>query len=150
MAARTLVRAGKKVVVLEARDRVGGRVKAGKIAGRSVDVGGMWVGPTQTRSLDTIKEYGLHLVPQFEDGKDIAEMGGKRSTGNREDMGLDAKSQVECDEIIREWNRLAAQVPIDAPWTKRWLLDGLDVSVGHRRCSRDPSQKNDAGGTPAS
>ena len=34
--------------------------------------------------------------------------------------------------------------------TERWLLDGLDVSVGHRRCSRDPSQKNDAGGTPAS
>jgi hypothetical protein len=33
---------------------------------------------------------------------------------------------------------------------ERWLLDGLDVSVGHRRCSRDPSQKNDAGGTPAS
>jgi hypothetical protein len=34
--------------------------------------------------------------------------------------------------------------------TECWLLDGLDVSVGHRRCSRDPSQKNDAGGTPAS
>jgi hypothetical protein len=33
---------------------------------------------------------------------------------------------------------------------QRWLLDGLDVSVGHRRCSRDPSSKNDAGGTPAS
>jgi len=33
---------------------------------------------------------------------------------------------------------------------QRWLLDGLGVSVGHRRCSRDPSQKNDAGGTPAS
>jgi len=26
----------------------------------------------------------------------------------------------------------------------------LDVSVGHRRCSRDPSQKNDAGRTPGS
>src|SRR6266705_1772230 len=31
---------------------------------------------------------------------------------------------------------------------ERWLLDGLDVSVGHRRCSCDPSQKNDAGRTP--
>ena len=28
---------------------------------------------------------------------------------------------------------------------ERWLLDGVDISVGHRRCSRDPSQKNDAG-----
>jgi hypothetical protein len=33
---------------------------------------------------------------------------------------------------------------------QRWLLDGLDVSVGHRRCSRDPSSQNDAGRTPAS
>src|SRR5258708_20904000 len=33
---------------------------------------------------------------------------------------------------------------------QRWLLDGLDVSVGHRRCSRDPSSKNDARRTPAS
>src|SRR5215472_10445699 len=34
--------------------------------------------------------------------------------------------------------------------TQRWLLDGVDISVGHRRCSRDPSQKKDAGRTPAS
>ena len=33
---------------------------------------------------------------------------------------------------------------------QRWLLDGLYVSVGHRRCSCDPSQKTDAGRTPAS
>src|SRR6516165_6088194 len=33
--------------------------------------------------------------------------------------------------------------------TERWLLDGVDVSVGHRRCSRDPSQKNDPGGRSA-
>ena len=34
--------------------------------------------------------------------------------------------------------------------TERWLLDGLDVSVGHRRCPCDPSTQNDAGGTPGS
>jgi hypothetical protein len=34
--------------------------------------------------------------------------------------------------------------------TERWLLEGLDVSVGHRRCSCDPSSQNDAGRTPAS
>jgi hypothetical protein len=33
---------------------------------------------------------------------------------------------------------------------ERWLLDGLDVSVGHRRCSHDPLTQNDAGRTPAS
>src|SRR5215472_1713659 len=34
--------------------------------------------------------------------------------------------------------------------TERWLLDGLDVSVGHRRCSCDPSSQKDAGRTPGS
>ena len=88
MAARTLIRSGKKVVVLEARDRVGGRVKAGKIAGRTVDVGGMWVGPTQTKLLALIKEYGFHLIPQFTAGKQISMVDGKRFMSEGEDSGF--------------------------------------------------------------
>jgi hypothetical protein len=26
----------------------------------------------------------------------------------------------------------------------------VEINLGHRRCPRDPSKKNDAGGTPAS
>src|ERR1700692_1885126 len=100
-AARTLTRQGKKVVVLEARDRVGGRVKAANIAGHLVDVGGMWVGPTQTRLLDLIKEYGLHLVPQFETGNNIADLGGKRLTASGEALGLDPETQAGYDGVIR-------------------------------------------------
>jgi hypothetical protein len=66
--ARAVTKAGKRVVVLEARNRVGGRVKAGTIAGRKVDVGGMWAAATQTRVLELIKEFGCELVPQFEAG----------------------------------------------------------------------------------
>ena len=83
IAAKNLVRSGKRVVVLEARDRVGGRVKGGRIAGRTVDVGAMWVGPSQTRALALIKEYGLHTTAQFETGKDKAELNGNRTTGDR-------------------------------------------------------------------
>jgi monoamine oxidase len=116
-AARTLTRQGKKVVVLEARDRVGGRVKAANIAGHLVDVGGMWVGPTQTRLLDLIKEYGLHLVPQFETGTNITEVDGKRLRGNGEVVGLDAETQVEYDRVVGDLTKLSDQVPLDAPWT---------------------------------
>src|SRR5690348_9970069 len=49
-AARRLVAAGRSVVVLEARDRVGGRVLSESIGGGEiVDVGGTFTGPTQTR-----------------------------------------------------------------------------------------------------
>jgi monoamine oxidase len=117
IAARNLIRAGKKVVVLEARDRVGGRVKAGKIAGRAVDVGGMWVGPTQTRMLALIKEFGCHTTPQFEDGKQVVQLAGKRMSGDGEDLGLDPAVQKELDRVFMEMDALAATVPVDAPWT---------------------------------
>jgi monoamine oxidase len=63
-AARSLMHAGKKVAVLGARARVGGRVKGGKLAGHKIDVGGMWVGPTQAGVLALVREFGLNLVPQ--------------------------------------------------------------------------------------
>ena len=116
-AARALMRQSKKVVVLEARDRVGGRVKAAQIAGRVIDAGGMWVGPTQTRLLDLIKEYGLHTVPQFETGANIAELGGKRLTASGETLGLDSETQVEYDRIVKDLTKLSDQIPLDAPWT---------------------------------
>ncbi len=116
-AARMLMRQGKKVAVLEARDRVGGRVKAAKIAGRAIDAGGMWVGPTQTRLLDLIKEYGLHTVPQFETGNNIAELGGKRLTARGEALGFDSETQAEYDRIIHELTKLSDQIPLDSPWT---------------------------------
>jgi monoamine oxidase len=117
IAARDLLRAGKKVAVLEARDRIGGRVKAGMIAGRKVDLGGMWVGPTQTRLLELIKEFGLHTIPQFEDGRDMANLNGKRTTGERDDPGLDAETQAEYEVVVGELNRLTAQVQLESPWT---------------------------------
>lgn len=117
IAARSLIRAGKKVIVLEARDRVGGRVKAGKIAGRTVDVGGMWVGPTQTRLLDLIKEYGLHTTPQYISGKNVEQLADRTWLAEGEETGLASPEQKEYDRVLAELDRLSAEVPLDAPWT---------------------------------
>jgi len=47
-AARRLLDQGQsQFIVLEARDRVGGRTKHGQVAGIDIDLGGMWMGPTQ-------------------------------------------------------------------------------------------------------
>jgi monoamine oxidase len=128
-AARQLSRAGKKVVVLEARDRVGGRVKAGKIRGITVDVGGMWVGPTQTRMLALIQEFGLHLVSQYEQGKSITQLVGSTTLAEGEDSALSQDVQKELDDVFARLDELSAQVPLDAPWTapKAEELDSLTV-----------------------
>ena len=46
-AALELKKAGKRILLLEARDRVGGRSKAGEICGETNEMGGQWVGPQQ-------------------------------------------------------------------------------------------------------
>ena len=62
-----LVAAGRSVVVLEARDRVGGRTEAGELARRQrIELGGQWVGPTQDRMYELIAELGLETFPHLQ------------------------------------------------------------------------------------
>jgi monoamine oxidase len=127
--ARTLRRSGKKIVVLEARDRVGGRVKAGKLAGHTVDLGGMWVGPTQTRLLDLLREYHIATMRQYLTGKGIVEFAGKRVTPEGEDFGFDAQTQADYDQMLAKLNALVKQVPPDAPWSAPKAEELDDITV---------------------
>jgi len=74
VAARELRRAGKSVVVLEARDRVGGRVLNADIGdGKVVEVGGQWAGPTQTRVLALARELGIETFATHTHGENLIE-----------------------------------------------------------------------------
>ena len=115
-AARTLRRSGKKVVVVEARDRVGGRVKAGKLAGHTIDLGGMWVGPSQTRLLDLLREYHIATMRQCLSGKGIVDFAGRRVTPDGEEFGFDAETQADYDRMLAKLNARAERVPPDSPW----------------------------------
>ena len=69
-AASEMARAGRTFVVLEARDRVGGRTHGNELAGFPVDLGGQWLGPTQIHALALCRELGLDLFPQHAAGLD--------------------------------------------------------------------------------
>ena len=57
-AAKTLMAEGRdEFVVLEARGRVGGRTKAGRIGDIPIDLGGMWMGPSQTHLKSLAEHY---------------------------------------------------------------------------------------------
>ena len=63
-AATVLVRAGRTVTVLEARDRVGGRTLNHSIGGGKIsEVGGQYIGPTQDRIAALAREPGI-VVPR--------------------------------------------------------------------------------------
>jgi monoamine oxidase len=116
-AARALRRAGRKVVVLEADGRVGGRTKAGRVAGEVVDLGGQWVGPGQTRLLALAKELGVAIYPQYADGKNIIDVDGRNVAYEGEVPALGPEATAEFAEVIGKIEALAAQVPVLEPWT---------------------------------
>ena len=68
-AARRLVDAGAEVVVLEARDRVGGRTLTLPAAdGTPIDHGGQWIGPTQDRIAALAARFGVTTYASYEHG----------------------------------------------------------------------------------
>jgi monoamine oxidase len=68
-AAWQLKKAGAKVIVLEARNRVGGRTLTGPLEGGGwIDYGGQWVGPTQDRFYALIDEMGGKTYPTPDHG----------------------------------------------------------------------------------
>src|SRR3954468_10440128 len=83
-AARTLRASGSDVCVLEARDRVGGRVLNHELPGGDVvEIGGQWIGPTQLRINKLVAELGLETFPTYDTGEHILDLNGKvkRYTG---------------------------------------------------------------------
>ncbi len=85
-AARELRQAGKSVIVLEARDRIGGRTWLDDQLGRPLEMGGTWVHWTQPYVWAEMKRYGLGTVqsPAPEHAYWWAE--GKRHEGSPEQL----------------------------------------------------------------
>ncbi|MGW4112351.1 flavin monoamine oxidase family protein [Actinosynnema sp. NPDC004786] len=61
-AARDLRLAGHSAVVLEARNRIGGRTWTGTFADQSIEYGGQWFSLRQARAMAELDRYGIGLV----------------------------------------------------------------------------------------
>ena len=118
-AASRLVDAGAEVVVLEARERVGGRTLTMPAAdGTPIDHGGQWIGPTQHRMAALAERMGVTTYPTWERGLNTEFRDGRalRFAGELPD-GNDPASAVAMGQAIRELDAMAAMVPLEAPWT---------------------------------
>lgn len=62
VAARELTRAGLSVVVVEARDRLGGRVYTDHRLGRNLEIGGNWLHWVQPHAWAEVTRYGLEVT----------------------------------------------------------------------------------------
>jgi monoamine oxidase len=119
-AARRLCQGGQSVVVLEARDRVGGRIWTHSLAdGTTVDRGGAWLAPKHDAAFGLAREMGVGTYKTWVKGAHLLIGDGR----TRRYTGLIPKiSPLAVLSLVRaQWklDRMARQVPLDAPWTAR-------------------------------
>src|SRR3954471_17400905 len=116
-AAREVQRAGATAVVLEARDRVGGRTLNHPIGdGKVVEVGGQWIGPGQDRMAALAREMKVATFPTHAKGQNVIEFGGRlrRYRGTIPRIGPHVLADVAQAQL--KIGRLAKRVPLDKPW----------------------------------
>jgi monoamine oxidase len=122
-AARRLVKGGHSVLVLEARDRVGGRTLNESIGGGEItEVGGEFAGPTQDHILDLADELGVDTFKTYDDGNNVFYRG---DTGTRlfyTDQtpagGVPPDPEVAGNAalIVPQLDQMSQDVPVDEPW----------------------------------
>jgi monoamine oxidase len=116
-AAREAAGSGASVVVVEARDRVGGRVLNQDIGGGAVvEVGGQWIGPTQDRLAALATELSVRTFPTFGEGENVIEYSGSLRRYSGTIPRINPLVLLDIERAQRRLNRLARRVPLEAPW----------------------------------
>ena len=145
-AARRLVASGREVVVLEARDRVGGRVRGGELAGHPVEVGGTWLGEGHAMMYALVEELGLATFRTWNDsGSVLLELGGRQSRlapHKGATPRLNPFALADLAQGLLRFERMATKVDLEQPWAtpgarrldgqtfESWIRRNLRTSAG--------------------
>ena len=126
VAARKVARSGRSVLVVEARNRVGGRVLNHKLkSGGVIESGGAFVGPTQDHIVALAEELKVPTFMEYNDGKSVYNSSGP--LGRQEYDGTvppDPLILPDAALLQVQLNQWASEVDVDHPWThpraKEW------------------------------
>jgi monoamine oxidase len=127
-AARLIAAQGHSVTVLEARDRVGGRVWNHDLGNGDVsERGGTFVGPTQDHVSALATAVGVGTFPTYDTGNDLyvnnvdnpLGLIGPMQYSDSGPLGTappDPTIAAEIVEVVQQLDQMSTQVPVDAPW----------------------------------
>lgn len=131
-AAASLRARGKSVLVLEARERVGGRTRTDHFDdGLWLDIGGQWAGPGQERLYALANRFGKTVWPMYTEGRNLLHLDG----ANRYYRGLIPFSLGPAALLNLAWGFarlewLARRIPLDAPWRAKQAAQLDKQTVG--------------------
>lgn len=118
VAARKVARSGRSVLVVEARDRVGGRVLNHHLrTGGTIEAGGAFVGPTQKHIKALARDLGIATFDEYVTGDNVyvsSLTGRQRYTGT---VPPDVTILLDAALLQMQLDSWAAEMPVDAPWT---------------------------------
>jgi monoamine oxidase len=144
-AALRIAEAGKSVIVLEARNRVGGRAHNAQIAGGEItERGAAFVGPTQDHIMNLASDFGVSKFPTYDTGDNVYVREGSRSTySDSAPTGTappDPLLLPDLTLVVTSLDQMSTQVPVDAPWSSphaaEW--DGQTLDTWIRNNSVNP------------
>jgi monoamine oxidase len=141
-AARDLTEAGHRVIVLEARDRLGGRTWTGTLAGTGVAVewGGTWVHPgSQPAVAGAIGRYGLRTDPHLVASTYAWHVEGRLETGPHVVEGL----RQAVDEFEGPFEAIRARLDAATSMDELSGLADLDIPVPDWLAGLDRSAASD-------
>ena len=123
-AALKLAQAGKSVIVLEARHRVGGRALNAEIAGGAItERGATFIGPTQDHIAKLAQEMGVATFPTYDTGQNVFIRDGNRmtysDTGPTGTAPPDPVILPDLTLVVTQLDQMSTQVPVNAPWNAK-------------------------------
>ena len=117
VAARKVADAGRSVLVVEARDRVGGRVLNHRLANGSViESGGAFIGPTQDRIAALARELKVATFKEYVDGQSTyvsTTLGKLHYEGT---VPPDPTILPDAAKLQKQIDDMAAEIDVAAPW----------------------------------
>jgi len=141
-AARDVLAAGASAAVVEARERVGGRVLNESIGnGHVVEVGAQWIGPTQDRLAALAEDVGVATFPTHAHGENVIEWRGSLRRYSGTIPRINPAVLLDVQQAQARLDRMARSVPLDRPWAaaraRRW--DGMTAHTWLRRNTATPA-----------
>lgn len=116
-AARRLIQAKKKTLVLEAQDRVGGRTWSLPIDQHDfIDIGGQWIGKGHNQMYKLVAEAGLKTFPTFTKGKSTLRINSENLPYNGDTPSLGLFALLSAQKALNRFDKVASTLSLESPW----------------------------------